>query len=218
MDRDRDQTLLQNYKRLGLTSRLGAATGGLEKKISHIEPNDPKPGDELPREHVDALAIPSSRKATLIIPTEVRVERDPETGRILRVIRPEGVDGEGDVRRKRRRRLDDPLNSDSESENETATTSVVQVTSRQPPSGVVAALEAQAEEEAAQLARKKRPRQQSTREREWIADLVKKYGDNTAAMARDRRLNPMQQTEADISRRVRLWRGGKGNVPIAAVE
>jgi len=28
-------------------------------------------------------------------------------------------------------------------------------------------------------------------------------------MARDRRLNPMQQTEADIRRRIRIWKEGR---------
>ena len=83
--------------------------------------------------------------------------------------------------------------------------------SRPSPTGVVAELEAQAEEEAAQLSRKKRPRQQSKREEEWIEGLVGKYGDNVGAMAKDRRLNPMQQTEADIARRVGRWRGRREN-------
>lgn len=46
-------------------------------------------------------------------------------------------------------------------------------------------------------------RHQSTREREWLEKLVAKYGDDTAAMARDRKLNPMQQTAADIAKRIR---------------
>ncbi|KAJ9426529.1 ribosome biogenesis protein Nop16 [Fusarium oxysporum] len=46
-------------------------------------------------------------------------------------------------------------------------------------------------------------RHQSTREKEWLDKLVAKYGDDTVAMARDRKLNPMQQTAADIAKRIR---------------
>lgn len=49
----------------------------------------------------------------------------------------------------------------------------------------------------------KKPRYLSEGEREWLDKLVAKYGDDTRAMARDRKLNPMQQTAADISRRIK---------------
>ena len=207
--RDRGLTLVQNYKRLGLASRLGAPTGGTEKTNLH---NITGAANGAPRGDADGLAIPGSRKAAKLVPTEVRVERDPQTGRILRVIRPDAGSDGGNTRRKRRR-LDDPLNSDSEPENGYATirAASMKARSRPPPTGVVAELEAQAEEEAAQLSRKKRPRQQSKREEEWIEGLVGKYGDNVGAMAKDRRLNPMQQTEADIARRVGRWRGRREN-------
>lgn len=172
-------------------------------------------------EEVDKLAMPPGRKRTTeLVPGEVRVERDPETGRILRVIRPESGSDGLDPRLKRRR-LDDPLNSESGCEGEDAATAdPVRARRREPATDVVAALEAQAAEEAVQLARKRRPRQQSRREEEWIAALVAKYGDNIGAMVRDRRLNPMQQTEADIGRRVMKWRdrreGGSGLEAIVA--
>jgi nucleolar protein 16 len=214
LDRDRNLTLLQNYRRLGLTSRLGAATGGTEETVSHTDLGISNPENGVRREEIDALAIPSSEKPTKLMPTEARVERDPETGRILRVIRPEGESENGDVRRKRRR-LDDPLDSESDSgEEDTISADPAHARSRHPATGVVAALEAQAEEEAAQLARKKRPRQQSKREEEWIAALVGRYGEDVGAMARDRRLNPMQQSEADIGRRVRKWRGRREDVSV----
>ncbi|ERF72770.1 hypothetical protein EPUS_09360 [Endocarpon pusillum Z07020] len=203
---DRDLTLLQNYQRLGLTSRLRAATGGVEKKVKRAGPGVVGSGDGGEEEEVDKLAMPGRKRTTKLVPGEVRVERDPETGRILRVIRPEsGSDGLDE--RHKRKRLDDPLNSDSGCENEDAATAdPTRARRREPATDVVAALEAQAAEEAVQLAKRKRPRQQSKREEEWIATLVAKYGDNTGAMARDRRLNPMQQTEADIGRRVMKWR------------
>ncbi len=168
---------------------------------------------------VDALAMPGSKRTTKLVPGEVRVERDPETGRILRVIRPES-ESDGFDKKSQRRSLDDPLNSDSGSETEeAATTDLAPARRRQPATDVVAALEAQAEEEAVRLAKKRRPRYQSKREEEWIAALVRKYGDNVGAMARDRRMNPMQQTEADIGRRIRKWRNGRdgGHVVEATV-
>lgn len=74
------------------------------------------------------------------------------------------------------------------------------------PSEVVAKLEAQADEEAMILAKKRRPRQQSKREEEWIARLVERYGDDNRAMAKDIKLNPMQQSEGDLARRLKKWK------------
>lgn len=59
------------------------------------------------------------------------------------------------------------------------------------------------EEEAV---KKRRPRQQSKREEEWVEKLVARHGDNILAMVRDKRLNPMQQSESDIRKRVRIWK------------
>lgn len=52
----------------------------------------------------------------------------------------------------------------------------------------------------------KKPRHQSEGEREWLERLVAKHGDDTRAMARDGRLNPMQQTAADLAKRIKLLR------------
>jgi nucleolar protein 16 len=190
-----------------LTGKLGAATGGVEKKVFTQNTGAENEGEG---EVGDVFAIPGGRrKAEKLRPTEARVERDPETGRILRVIRSE-EEMEGQGSRRKRRRLDDPLNSassSSESENENPITDPTPPDRSQRATGVIAELEAQAEAEAVLLARKKRPRQQSKREEEWIARLVERYGEDFAAMVRDRRLNPMQQTEGDIARRVGRWKG-----------
>lgn len=61
------------------------------------------------------------------------------------------------------------------------------------------------EEQAASGAEKKE-RKQSEREREWIERLVGKYHEDYAKMARDMKLNPMQQTAADIKKRVEKWK------------
>ncbi len=46
-------------------------------------------------------------------------------------------------------------------------------------------------------------RRQSDREVEWLQRLVERHADDTAAMASDMKLNPMQQTAADIRRRLK---------------
>lgn len=58
------------------------------------------------------------------------------------------------------------------------------------------------EREAAQPT-EKLVRHQSEREMEWLGDLVAKHGEDVAAMARDAKLNRMQQTAADIRKRLR---------------
>lgn len=67
----------------------------------------------------------------------------------------------------------------------------------------------QLEEQASRVPEKKE-RKQSEREREWIERLVGRYGEDYGKMFRDRKLNPMQQTEADIRRRVQKWRASGG--------
>lgn len=98
--------------------------------------------------------------------------------------------------------LDDPLNELSDEEEE------------QPQSkssdNIVSQLEAQVVQEADLEAKRKRPRQQSSREEEWIANLVAAHGDDTTAMFRDRKLNSMQQSEGDIARRVKKWKQKHG--------
>lgn len=68
--------------------------------------------------------------------------------------------------------------------------------------GIVAELEAAARAGSA----KKRPRIQSKREEEWIERLVTKWGDDWKGMVKDRRLNPQQQSEGDLRRRILKWR------------
>ena len=178
--RDRNLTLTQNYKRLGLSSRLEAASGGVEKRGKENQ----QPAT------ADSLAIPTARNTGKLAAEEIQVEKDPKTGRILRVIRPT-QDSEPDDNP-----LNDPLNE------------IMDVDTQTPISGttnIISQLEKEAEEEEERLARK-RPRQQSQREEEWIARLVEKHGDDVKAMTRDRKLNPMQQTEGDIGRRVKKWK------------
>lgn len=63
----------------------------------------------------------------------------------------------------------------------------------------------QLEEQALRVAEKK-PRKQSAREKEWCERLVERWGSDYARMARDRKLNPMQQNEPDLRRRIEKYR------------
>ncbi|KAK2628569.1 hypothetical protein QTJ16_001672 [Diplocarpon rosae] len=185
------ETLAQNYRRLGLTARLNSATGGTEKL---------RPGETSKSSTTSKLAI-SNAIPKQFAPTSARVERDPETGKILRVIH----DG------KKANPLNDPLNdiedaemaddgeefggfdAGSGGEKKQATTDIVR----------------RLEEQAAMVG-EKRDRTQSEREREWIERLVLAHGENFEKMARDRRLNPMQQTPNDLRRRVGKWKANQG--------
>ena len=72
--------------------------------------------------------------------------------------------------------------------------------------GIVPYLEAAARENGAKM----RPRMQSRREEEWIERLLARWGDDVAAMMRDRRLNPRQQSEGDLRRRIKIFRERRG--------
>ncbi|KAF2182062.1 hypothetical protein K469DRAFT_587494 [Zopfia rhizophila CBS 207.26] len=187
-------TLSQNYRRLGLTARLNHATGGIDKSIQLLGLNDPNSSraDVSADSTANKLNIPS--KAPETVQTElVEVERDPETGAILRVLNdPTSTKPENP--------LNDPLNelegSDGEEWNGFA-----MVPAEESQNPVVRQLE-----EKARSGVRKAPRKQSQREEEWIEGLVEKYGDDYGRMAWDRKLNPMQQSEGDIRRRVRKWK------------
>ena len=69
----------------------------------------------------------------------------------------------------------------------------------EPKTAIVRQLEALARSEV------KKVRTQSGREKEWIESLTARHGRDFKKMARDRKLNPFQQTEGDIRRRVMKW-------------
>lgn len=108
-----------------------------------------------------------------------------------------------DEKEKRANPLNDPLN-DIEDEDEERNEGMVDA-SRGNGVGIVPELE-----EAARQEKKKRPRRQSEREKEWVERLVKRWGDDWGGMVRDRKLNPMQQSEGDLRRRVEVWRRQEG--------
>ncbi|KAI0998499.1 hypothetical protein K3495_g9698 [Podosphaera aphanis] len=179
---NRHETLTQNYKRLGLTARLNSATGGIEK----LKPSLSKTFCQ------DKLAISNVIPKT-IKPSEARVERDPHTGKILRVIHTTPKSNP----------LNDLILSDSE--DESLGTHGERVKREKNESNSENQIIRQLEEQASACAPKK-IRKQSEREQVWIANLVSSYGEDYIKMARDRKLNPMQQTPADIQRRVEKWK------------
>lgn len=174
--RDSTQTLTQNYNRLGLASRLNAATGGTETRLAASST-------------AKTLAITSALPTT-VAPAVARVERD-ESGKIIKIIH---------ATTKRANPLDDPLNA-LEDEEEDGDDAMGGFAGFDEKNEVVRLLE----EQASRVAEKK-PRKQSAREKEWCQRLAEKWGTDYKAMARDRRLNPMQQNEPDVRRRVEKWR------------
>ncbi|KAK2595175.1 Ribosome biogenesis protein Nop16 [Conoideocrella luteorostrata] len=186
---DKKETLAQNYRRLGLLARLKAPTGGTEKKLgtTHgISKNDP-------------FAITSIEKAVV---SEAKVERDAD-GKIIRIL------GSTSSLTKPNP-LNDPLNSlDSDSEDgggdddeEWGGIAEREALEDESTTEVVKSLIEESHNPAPKVAR-----YQSDGEREWLERLVARHGDDTAAMARDMKLNPMQQTARDIAKRIKKMRG-----------
>lgn len=117
--------------------------------------------------------------------SEAKVERD-EDGNIIRVIG------------RRDNPLNDLLNSDDDEEDEAEGWGGLDDGEEQ--SEVVQSLLYAAANPAP-----KKPRHMSEREVEWLENLMEAHGDDVNAMARDRKLNPMQQTAKDIARRLKKF-------------
>lgn len=127
----------------------------------------------------------------------VKVERDAD-GKIVRVLRKDNP-------------LNDPLNdvesdSDDEGNNNKEEESGAEQSADAKATKVVDLLEAEASRPT-----EAHKRHQSQQEREWLARLVARHGDDTAAMARDIKLNPMQQTAANIRKRLRVYKADQQN-------
>lgn len=184
---NKKETLSQNYRRLGLTAKLGKATGGVDPATKVSAPNG---GAQ------DPLAVtPTSGTGAAF--RSVKVERDAD-GKIVRVLRKDNP-------------LNDPLNeveseSDDEGNNNKEEESGAEKSADAKATKVVDLLEAEASRPT-----EAHKRHQSQEEREWLARLVARHGDDTAAMARDLKLNPMQQTAANIRKRLRVYKADQQN-------
>ncbi|KAK1826765.1 nucleolar protein 16 [Podospora conica] len=172
---DKKSTLSQNYQRFGLVSKLGAS--GLSSKSTTKSTKASSAPAPNPLAH-----NPSDRG--LIRVQEVKVERDAQ-GRITRVIRDANP---------LRDPLNDVLDSDSDSDDGD---------DDEEWGGIDAPLVVRELEREAAQPTEKLVRHQSEREVEWLGDLVARHGDDVGAMARDAKLNPMQQTAADIRKRLK---------------
>lgn len=198
------ETARQNYARFGLVAKLGTTAGGTSSSISaklrsKIAINNSSGGSAgVPASKVDSLDVRSGDRGLLQV-GEVKVERDA-TGRIVRVLRAANP-------------LHDPLNAmdddddeDNDSDDDMADGDAAaeewggfedDEDDEDRPS-VVRELEREANRPV------ERPvRHQSSGESAWLERLVARHGSDTAAMARDRKINPMQQTQADIAKRLR---------------
>ncbi|KAL8852187.1 MAG: hypothetical protein Q9221_002897 [Calogaya cf. arnoldii] len=210
---NKSQTLSQNYRRLGLVSKLNPRAGGIELSASNIVAPGARKEDLK-----DSLAIQNVNSVTLV-PGTARIVRD-EKGSVVKVVH-EGEDGKRKSERVwRGRKLVDELGSDgSEDEDgdgggrrsqhdlhmdKNNDEEVVR-----DGTGGNGEVVTQLAELASMAGEKKRPRKQSKLEEEWVERLVGKYGDDVRAMVRDRNLNPMQQSQGDIAKRIRMWKEGK---------
>ena len=104
LNRDKNLTTTQNYRRLGLVGRLKAPTGGAEPGLQSSSNRDKET-----KERPDPFAIALASETVV---SEVRVERD-ENGKIVRVLGSSGS--------RRDNPLNDPLNAletDSEAEDD----------------------------------------------------------------------------------------------------
>jgi nucleolar protein 16 len=185
--RDPRKTLSQNYRNIGLVSKLGHRAGGVEKKVD---------GDGVTSARNEPLAILPGTTHTQKPVAEVQLEVDPETGNPVLSknagSQPHAWGGGA---------LNEPDDSDDDEPN---WTSLGRLPTQRGGTSVTAALETLA---AGGI--RHGPRKQSQREQAWVERLVEKHGENYSAMFRDAVLNPMQQSEGDIRRRVLLWRRNK---------
>jgi len=206
--RNQKETLTQNYRRLGLTSKVNNSAGGTQKPFSAIsdDPTEPHPVAR------NTLGI-ESKLPTKIDISEVKIQRDPTTGKIVQVL-------DGGVAASRNP-LSDPLNAMEEAEDEGEgwagfvnehglVEGAEQLSMRKNGDGEEATEVIRRLEEEAAQPRVKRKRNQSEREAEWVQRLVDRHGDNFGAMSRDAKLNPMQQSAGDIKKRVKKWKDDRG--------
>ncbi|KAH6611307.1 nop16 [Trichoderma cornu-damae] len=186
---DKKQTLAQNYRRLGLLARLKTPTGGTEKKLLSTASSSAGPGaaSTLRTSESDPFAITTTEKAVL---SEAKVERDSD-GNIVRILS------------RKTNPLNDPLNDLDSPSGEEDEGGDAEEWGGINDDGVGTTDVVKSLIEEAKNPAPPKIRYQSEGEREWLEKLVAKYADDTRAMARDPKLNPMQQTASDIAKRLR---------------
>lgn len=82
---DKSLTLQQNYKRLGLASKLGVRAGGQEQKVETLTERRARKAKEA-EEQVTIGDIENSEDPSKIPEGEARLIRDPETNEVSKII------------------------------------------------------------------------------------------------------------------------------------
>jgi len=210
IDRNQKETLTQNYRRLGLASKLNHVAGGVEKHTRLLNDDSEEDSDDLSTTKArlttsDILNVHKHSQPTHIEITESRVIRDA-TGAIISV-----VETNGDSHEPVYKPLDDGVESDEEWEGFDAVSDDEKGDERKDRRTETVR---ELEDEARRLAAlPKKNRAQSKREKEWIERLIEKYGETDyKGMSRDRNgLNVMQQSEGDIRQRVGKYLKERGS-------
>lgn len=190
---DYSLTLNQNYKKLGLRSKLQSPAGGEEKDYNKDQRKEPLVKPEIEDEsdeeeeqkgEIDEEPLNEEEFDPSKIPEgEARIKRD-KNGDVSEVIygQKKNVDSSEDEPQKEREAEAEPHKSE-----------------------VVRQLE-----QIAYAPRAKKERKMSSREEEWLKRLYNKYGDNYRKMFFDTKLNVYQQSEGDLRRRILAWKKQRG--------
>lgn len=153
---DKNLTLSQNYKKLGLTAKLQKPAGGVEKDV---RVNDEIASQPIKRSTIKEAKIVQNEDGSTQIVYPSEDEDEVWTG----------------------------FNGEHKSE-------IIDQLKEYAAHGIT------------------KPRHQSEREQEWIADLVAKHGDDYKAMQWDRKLNVFQKSAGDLKRRIFKWQKSQQKV------
>lgn len=228
---DSKQTLSQNYARLGLTTRLNKQTGGKE----NFEDGPKYASDSLAvnpsrssrRKGASSGASPSGVDSGI---QEVRVERDPETGKIIQILDQSdspALVSAGKGRKKTAAEISleksggrpfPDLQTEDQSDQDDASESGSEFAgfADTHASGGFIGEAARAADATpvvhdltgAALAAQAQPRakrRQSERERQWCARMIEMHGGNYKAMFRDRTLNVLQLSEGQLRQKMEAF-------------
>ncbi|KAI9656624.1 MAG: Nucleolar protein 16 [Alyxoria varia] len=235
---DQNQTVTQNYQRLGLTRSLTAPRGGTQdpsfNAVSNLDAMTP-----AERTNHQRLLNASNKSPAEVRVEEVKVMRDPESGTLVRVSGGEqngdakdDADGRASKAESRRKTmadkgfkpLDDPLNDFDERKQvlgikqqhaasgyiPAATGNTVQTPALRKNTPAQSDVPQLLAAEAEKLRRRPKKKVKLTdREAEWISRLVQKHGGDFKAMFWDRKRNVMQLSEGELRKRVDRWLGEK---------
>lgn len=168
---------------MGLVAKLGTTAGGIDKRVAAAGATPEGVRDPFSVRRGAPGAVPPGAVR------EARLERDGE-GRVVRVVH----------LGRERNPLGDLLGVFDKEEGEPRD-EWAGIEDRDGDEGrpeVLRLLEKEAGVRTERVVR-----HQSTREAEWLGRLVGKYGADVEAMAMDMKMNPMQQTAADVRKRLK---------------